>query len=131
MTQAPTAGAISGHSGTDALSPAQHRALRALLETTTIRAAAENSGLSDRTIKRYLANKDFAAVYRQQRALILQEISAALQQAGQEAVAVLRATAKNENPELSLRGAQALLSYIVRVAELERRIVEQEDVLER
>jgi len=117
----------------DELSPSQHRALRALLSTTTIAAAAEEAGLGLTTIKRYLTDENFARIYREQRSLILQETVAGLQQTGNEAISVLRSSMSSEqgDPNLNLRAARTVLDFLFKGVEIERRIREQEELEER
>src|SRR3712207_2314915 len=81
------------HSGTprdiSSLPANQQKALAALLTTTTIEAAAAQCGLGVRTVKGYLAQENCAAVYREQRALILQETFASLTRLGSKALTVI------------------------------------------
>jgi hypothetical protein len=112
------------------LSPAQHRALLALLSSATIGEAATSSGLSKSTINRYLSDPTFSEVYRAQRGLVLQETVAALQHAGVEAVGVLKDSMQPdvEDLNLRLRAARVVLDYVFKGVETERRIREQDEL---
>ncbi len=121
------------HSGTprdiSSLPANQQKALAALLTTTTIEAAAAQCGLGVRTVKGYLAQETFAAVYREQRALILQETVAGLTRLGSKALTVIDgALDDGNNPNARLRAARTVLDYIAKLVELERRIREQDDL---
>jgi phage terminase small subunit len=54
------------------LTPNQQKALAALLATNSIVEAAEQAGLGEKTLRRYLKDPVFAASYREQRMLVLQ-----------------------------------------------------------
>ncbi len=115
----------------DELSANQQRALQALLATTSIAAAAEEAGLNARTIKRYLAEPTFAQVYREQREIALQETVSALQSGGVAAVTALREALDTDDDNLRLRAARAVLDYLFKGVELERRVRETEDLIAR
>lgn len=130
-------GSMSGfvQSGTtvdiSSLSANQAKALNALLATTSIEAAAAECGLHTQTIKKYLAQENFSRVYREQRALILQEVVAGLTTLGTEAVAKLEAALEAGDINTELRAATRVLDYITKLVELERRIRDQDEIEER
>jgi predicted transcriptional regulator len=109
----------------------QTRALNALLKTTSIVEAAQECGLSQATVKRYLADERFARVYREQRMLILQETIAALTKLGSQAVKKLEGSMHSGDENTSLRAACRVLDYIAKLVELERRIREHDELEER
>jgi hypothetical protein len=92
--------------------------------------AAEEAGLSLSTIKRYLANPTFAEVYRAQRSLVLQETVSNLLAAGSEAVNVLCNSMNVDagDPNLNLRAARAILDFLFKGVEIERKIREQDEL---
>jgi hypothetical protein len=99
------------HSGTprniSSLPANQQKALPALLTTTTIEAAAAQCGVGVRTVKGYLAQENFAAVYREQRELLLQETFASLTRLGSKALTVIDgALDDGNNPNARLRAAR-------------------------
>jgi len=102
-----------------------------LLTTTTIGAASEQCGLHITTIKKYLAQENFSRVYREQRALILQEVVAGLTTLGTDAVAKLEAALEAGDINTELRAATRVLDYITKLVELERRIRDQDEIEER
>jgi len=106
----------------------QSRVLNALLKTTSISAASEESGLSPATIKRYLADDTFASVYRKQRALILSQTLAGLVALSSKAVESLDGALDSEDPNLQFRAARAVLDDVAKLMELERRIRDQDDI---
>jgi hypothetical protein len=113
------------------LSPNQAKALSALLQTTSIGAAAEESGLSVATVKRYLADATFDAVYREQRRLILQETVAGISRLGTEAIQAFEDALNVGDLNERLRAATRVVDMIYKGTELERRIREQEELEQR
>ena len=113
------------------LSPNQAKALNALLQTTSIGAAAEECGLSVATVKRYLADATFDAVYREQRRLILQETVAGISRLGTEAVQAFEDALNVGDLNERLRAATRVVDMIYKGTELERRIREQEELEQR
>jgi hypothetical protein len=113
------------------LSPNQAKALSALLQTTSIGAAAEESGLSVATVKRYLADATFDAVYREQRRLILQETVAGILRLGTEAIQAFEDALNVGDLNERLRAATRVVDMIYKGTELERRIREQEELEQR
>ena len=109
----------------------QVRVLNSLLRTTSIEKASEDSGLSTATIKRYLADDTFAAVYRQQRMIVLASTVAGLTSLGSEAVEKIKDAMSSGDPNTELRAACRVLDYITRLVELERRIRDQDEIEER
>jgi hypothetical protein len=110
------------------LPPNQTRALNSLLKTTTIQAASEDCGLSTATIKRYLADGNFASAYRQQRMIILQETLGGLIKLGARAIEELEAAMDSGDVNTSLRAATRTLDQLGRFVELERRLRDQEEL---
>ena len=113
------------------LSPNQAKALNALLQTTSIGAAAEECGLSVATVKRYLADATFDAVYREQRRLILQETVAGISRLGTEAIQAFEDALNVGDLNERLRAATRVVDMIYKGTELERRIREQEELEQR
>ncbi len=113
------------------LSPNQAKALNALLQTTSIGAAAEQCGLSVATLKRYLADATFDAVYREQRRLILQETVAGISRLGTEAIQAFEDALNVGDLNERLRAATRVVDMIYKGTELERRIREQEELEQR
>lgn len=113
--------------GSGELSANQERALAALLATPTVTAAAERSGLGERTIYRYLKDPEFKRRYSEERAHLLDQTVAGLQKLGIGAVGVLRRNFDAESPHVQIRAARAVLDLMFRGAEL----VEMEERLRR
>ena len=88
-----------------------------LLEHPTIAAAAENGGLSERSLYRYLEDEDFSAEYRCLRARLVEEVVAELQKIGVEAVGVLRASFEDESASVRLRAARTVLDLMFKGTE--------------
>ena len=116
--------------GSEGFPPRQQQALRALLEHPTIAAAAESCNLSERTLYRYLEDKDFREEYRRLRARLVEEVVAELQKGGVEAVGVLRRNFGAESESAQLRAARTVLEFMLRGTEfvdLEARIAALEE----
>jgi hypothetical protein len=122
----------SGHNRPE-LSANQHKALAALLAHTRVEDAARASGLSARTIRRYLAEPDFARAYREQQRLLLSETTATLQRIAGDAAAAIEdsLSPEVEDKNLRLRAARTALEFLLRATETERKVRELEDVEER
>ncbi len=96
----------------------QRKALDALLATPTITAAAERAGVGRATLYRYMHDADFAAVYREERAALVDQAVAGLQKIGVEAVVVLRGAFTEENPHARIRAARTALEFLFKGVEL-------------
>lgn len=113
----------------DGLSANQQRALQGLLTTTSIAAAAREAGLSEKTVRRYLADPAFAQEYREQRALALQETVAALQASSADAITTMRASLGAADENTRLRAARAIIELGYRGVDLERQVRDQEELI--
>ncbi len=100
------------------LSERQRKALDALLATPTITAAAERAGVGRATLYRYMGDADFAAVYREERGLLVDQAVAGLQKIGVGAVSVLARNFQAENPHVQLRAARTALEFMFKATEL-------------
>lgn len=114
----------------DTLGRNQRRALPAILVSRTIQEAAEKVGLSERTLRRYLADPVFRAALGQAESLAIHEAARRLIQGGGEALDVLEALMKTADSESVRRLAasdwianilkwQELAIMAARVSELE------------
>jgi hypothetical protein len=133
IENSPEPGVSAQDRAADELSPAQHRALRALLTARTIAEAAEAAGLNESTVRRYLAEPGFGRAYREQQRILLSETTATLQRiAGDAAAAIEDSLAPDiEDKNLRLRAARTALEFLLRTTETERKVRELEDVEER
>jgi hypothetical protein len=129
MSEFPRSGTVADVSE---LSANQVKALNALMMTTSIENAAKQCGLSVSTIKKYLIQGEFKRAYRQQRALILGETVAGITNLGTKAIGVIEGALDNaEDSNVQLRAARHALDHIAKLTELERKIVENEELEER
>jgi len=106
----------------------QQKALAALLATPSIEAAAEQCGLTARTIKRYLADKTFAACYREQRALVLNETVAGLEKASVDAVAALTGALEDADVGTRIRAARSIIEFMFKGTDMERKNREIDEI---
>ena len=90
----------------------KEKALTALLESASIIEAAQTSGLSEKTLRRYLEEKEFSDEYAEARRQIVESAVAALQQAANEAVETLRRNLSCDNPQAEIRAAQLILDNV-------------------
>ena len=90
----------------------KEKALIALLESASIIEAAEASGLSEKTLRRYLEEKEFSDEYATARRQIVENAIAGLQQAANEAVETLRRNLTCDNPQAEIRAAQLILDNV-------------------
>jgi DNA-binding MurR/RpiR family transcriptional regulator len=100
------------------LSERQRKALDALLATPTITAAAERAGVGRATLYRYMGDADFAAVYREERAALVDQAVAGLQKLSIGAVSVLERNFQAENRHVQLRAARTALEFMFKATEL-------------
>lgn len=103
----------------DDLTPAQHRAVSALLEQPSVRKAAEVAGVKERTLYHWLKNGEFAAAYRTARREATQQAIARLQQVSGAAVAVLCQLMTSSTPAVRLGAARTVLEFAVKAVEIE------------
>lgn len=116
------------------LSAKQEKALQALLEVPTTRAAAQAAGVSEATIWRWLADVTFATIYREARTKSLESTLTALQAAGADAVKALREVMNDTAAKGSERvsAAKAIIELGLKgreVLETESRLAALEDRL--
>ena len=90
----------------------KEKALTALLESASIIEAAQTSGLSEKTLRRYLEEKEFSDEYAEARRQIVESAVSALQQAANEAVETLRRNLTCDNPQAEIRAAQLILDNV-------------------
>ncbi len=88
------------------------KALAALLNSSSVRDAATQSGLSEETIYRYLRDEDFKNEYKTAQLAVVESAVSALQQAANEAVATLRRNLTCDNPQAEIRAAQLILDNV-------------------
>ncbi|CAN5176133.1 hypothetical protein BH20ACI1_BH20ACI1_20110 [soil metagenome] len=88
-------------------------ALNALLNSTSITEAANTSKLSEKTLRRYLADEKFLTEYNAAQNEIVGAAVAALKQAATEAVETLRRNLTCDNPQAEIRAAQIILDNVL------------------
>lgn len=104
---------------------AKHRkqkALRALLEHSTIREAAEAAGLDESTIYRYLSDEKFKQQYREARRQIMTATIGRIQTAAGSALAELMRIIESDTarPYVKVQACKAVLEMAFKAAELEQ-----------
>jgi hypothetical protein len=105
----------------DKLTPAQHKAVSALLTEPSVRKAAEAAGVQERRLYRWLKEPDFADAYRTARREATQQAIARLQQASGAAVSVLLTIMARDTtaPPVRLAAASKVLDLAIKSVELE------------
>ncbi len=88
------------------------KALTALLNSSSVKDAATQSGLSEETLYRYLRDEDFKNKYEQAKQQIVEAAVSALQNAAIEAVETLRRNLTCDNPQAEIRAAQLILDNV-------------------
>lgn len=108
------------------MTPRQQRAIQALLECPTRRAAAEKAGISESTLRSYFQNPEFVSAYQQAAREALEHATRRAEAAAGEAVDVLRSIMSDDNelagPRVS--AADKVLGYALK-------LTEQNDILSR
>jgi hypothetical protein len=101
------------------LSSKQEKALIALLSTNTTAAAAEQAGVSSKTIERWLRDEDFVREYRAVRSQVMETAVARIQHAASEAVEALRRNLTPPAPaSTQVRAAVSILEIAAKGVEL-------------
>jgi hypothetical protein len=100
-------------------------AIAALLTQPTVKAAAAQAGVNEKTLRAWLKQPAFRAQYQAARLAVLEGCVAQLLAAGADAVAKLRELLKSRNPHAAARAAIAILAAGakgVEVMDLEARL---------
>ena len=96
---------MSGHG--EKLSHKRERAIAALLVAPSVTEAAQQIGVNENTLLRWLKDAGFACAYREARRAVVQQAIVQIQGACGEAVATLRAVMQDTNAPASARVAAA------------------------
>ncbi len=106
---------------TDKLSPQQSKAITALLTASSIAQAADEVGVTAKTLFKWLADPTFAAAYKAAKREAVGQAIARLQQLSGAAVMVLAQVMADKNTPASSRVAAAseILDTAIKVVELE------------
>jgi hypothetical protein len=108
---------MSGHG--EQLSRRQEEAIGALLRSRSIRKAAAAAGVSDRTLRNWLAAPGFADAYRAARRQLVQHAVCQVQRATGRAVRTLVRLLSCGHPSVEARAAATLLDTALRGIEQE------------
>jgi hypothetical protein len=117
----------------ESLTPKQHKAIFALLEQPTLEAAAEASGVSTATIKRWRKSEAFTREFRSARRRVLEDCYGKLQGAASRAVDTLVDAMDSENQHLKVKAALGILDRAQKGLEaydLAERLEHLEELLE-
>jgi len=96
----------------------REQVLAALLTQPTIEAAANTVGIGERTVRRWLAEKEFAEQFAAARKQALDDAVLCLQRATTDAVATLCRHLNSGDPGIEVRAANAILTHSLRWEEL-------------
>lgn len=101
------------------MTPNQQRALQALLTCSTKKEAATAAGITDRTLRSYLADPEFQAQYRKAVGELVDEATRQAQKALTPAITALRCIVEDEGEKTGNRisAARTLLEYGLRLTE--------------
>lgn len=108
------------------------RVLAALLQHPTVTEAAKASGISERSIFRWLQRNDFREQYKAAQRMVVDDAIGELQGATKEAVATLRRSLSSGNSASEVRAAQIILEQsfkAIEIQELQTRIERLEAML--
>jgi hypothetical protein len=109
-------------SSTHALTPRQEQSITALLVQGSLQAAAEASGINEKTLRRWLREDAvFQMAYREARRQVVQQAIVQVQQATGEAVETLRKVMQAADAPASAKvsAAKTILDTAVKAIELE------------
>jgi transposase-like protein len=110
---------MSGHG--EKLSHKQERAIAVLLVAPSVTAAAQQIGVNENTLLRWLRDVAFGAAYREARRAVVQHAIIQVQHAAGEAVETLRSVMQDAGAPASARvsAAKAILETAVKAVEVE------------
>lgn len=95
------------------------KVMAALLCSLTEKEAAEKAGVTDRTVRNYLADKDFYEEYRGQRRQLVSKATGALQKSMVAAAVTLDCIMRNSDKTVErMAAAKCILDYGLRYTEL-------------
>lgn len=107
---------MTGHG--EKLSRKQELAISALLTCDKVAGAAEQAGVSEKTLYRWMHEPEFKTAYRTARQAVLQTSIGTLQAASSEAVATLKRNLTCGTPSTEVQAAAKLLEQCFKAAEL-------------
>ena len=118
------------------LSYRQERAIVELLQQPNMDAAAASAGVTARTLRRWLRQKEFSRRYEKQRSLQLEGIHEVLRSSAMDSLKVLIDVSQNKTspPAARVSAASRLIEYTFKVGELasiEKRLQELEETAKR
>ncbi len=108
----------------------QELAIAALLTKPTIEMAAQEVGVNESTLRRWLKEAAFAEAYRAERRRVLERAVGVLQQASVQAVGALLRNLKCGLPSVEVRAARTILALALKgeeIYDIEERIGRLED----
>ncbi len=114
------------------LTPAQTKALAALLSERTITAAAKASGSGESTLRRWLEQDTFKTAFNNAKRDLVEFAVTGLQRAGEQAVATLVRNLTCGSPSSEIAAARVIIDHCVAsigTLELEEKINEIETAL--
>src|SRR5262245_10393307 len=106
----------------------QEAAIAALLDAPTVVAAAARVGIGEKTLRRWLQERSFAAAYRSARRQSVELALARLQQVAAEAVGTLQTNLRAEKVADQNRAAVAILEQCLKFATVADLAVELEEL---
>ena len=101
------------------------RAIAALLETCSVRDAAQRSGFSENTMFRLLRDPEFSKLYRDARRQVVGQTISRLQNLTTEAANTMQECLRCDNPSVRLRASQLIMQQALHgmeVTELDLRV---------
>jgi hypothetical protein len=120
----------------ESLSYRQERAIVELLQQPTLDAAAASAGITPRTLRRWLREKQFSQHYEKQRAMQLAGIHDVLRSSASDAVKVLVGISQDKAAKDAARvsAAARLIQFTFEVGELatiDKRLADLEEMVKR
>jgi len=115
------------------MTAAQQRGLAALLTEKTLVLASEKSGISVRSLTRWLQQAEFLQAYNSAKRQIVESAISELQNASNEAVATLKRNLTAKSEAVQIAAARTILDYgvaSISTLDLEQRLAELEAALD-
>jgi phage terminase small subunit len=114
----------------DELTTRQHKAIVALLQNVTVTGAAQESGVAESTLYRWLSQPSFKLEFRRQRRMMFERAVGLAQRASTAAIAEIIEVMRSGDNEFARLAAAKVILELARETDIEQRVAEIEEMLD-
>jgi phage terminase small subunit len=111
------------------LTPRQRRAIICLIQNVTVTAAAQESGVSEATLYRWLSDSSFKIEFRKQRRMLFERAVGLAQRASATAIATAVEIMQNSENDFARLAAARVVLDLARASDVEERLTALEEQL--